>query len=320
MKKTHFVCVLAICMSFAYIAGAKPVNTEIPYVDAYKKINSAVDAPAVMADVMKSLSASNQVTFLGDVNTAISRIPGSAESRTAMFLNVDSAALRSAESGNLLNLIAEVFATVQISALPALCECFSENLFSRDYHMISDEEYVAAVRRVMNAVNARVSKCCDGDVRSAFVAFMFIKASSASNDVIFKSIVDMVPENSRSAATWTWLHEALGIGGKPASFDTMLAVANCGVISDIVRTLEIAGPQFHVVLLSDLTGFNTEPTVRVSEHTPITDAIFNVHYLGRPFDDMPNPYVQDDVHIPPVLPARTCCCPEPRPYDGQCIR
>lgn len=286
---------------------------------ARQKIDEVIEDASVMTEVMEALSAEDQVKFLSEVNAAIARMPGSSEARTAALLNVDSAALRAAKSGNLANLVAEVFATATIESLPVLSERFAEDLFNRDASQkdkFTDEQFVKVAKETMSVVNGRTDAVDSGDVRSAFAALMFIRAANSDSDGIFKALADSMPEKSREVATQEWLPEALGKDGKEASYDALFAVANGGVIPDIVKTLEIAGPQFQAVLLSDLTGFNTDPFAKTTERTPITDAIFNPYQLGRPVGGNANiassiPAREQDIPIRPV--------PPPRPYDGQVL-
>lgn len=313
-KKAVAIVAVALCASVSWAEGSESTSS---LAEARQKISQIIEDSSLMTEVMKTLSPSDQVTFLGEVNAAIARVPGSVEARTAAFLNVDNAALRSAKDGNLSALVAEVFATASVEALPTLSERFAEDLFNRDSAQISDAQFVKVAEKTMAAVNERTADVDSGDVRSAFAALMFIRASNSNSDEIFKPIANMVPEKSRELATTEWLPEALGRDGKEQSYDPLFAAANGGIVPEIVRTLEIAGPQFHAVLLSDLTGFNTEPFAKSSERTPVTDAIFNVHHLGRPIGG--NNTI--DPAAKPVNPTPSSDKPEPKPepspYPGQ---
>lgn len=286
---------------------------------ARQKIDEVIEDASVMTEVMEALSAEDQVKFLSEVNAAIARMPGSSEARTAALLNVDSAALRAAKPDNLANLVAEVFASATIESLPILSERFAEDLFNRDASQkdkFTDEQFIKVAKVTMAVVNQRNENVDSGDVRSAFAALMFIRAANSDSESIFKSLADTIPEKSREVATQEWLPEALGKDGKEASYDALFAVANGGVIPDIVTTLEIAGPQFQAVLLSDLTGSNTDPFMKTTERTPITDAIFNPYQLGRPIggnDRTVEGIPQEDKPEPPPPP------PPPPPYDGQVL-
>lgn len=302
-KKAVAIFAVALCASVSWAEGGENASS---LAEARQKISQVIEDSSLMTEVMKTLSPSDQVTFLGEVNAAIARMPGSAEARAAMFLNVDSAALRSAKEGNLSALVAEVFATASVETLPILSERFAEDLFNRDSAQISDAQFVKIAEATMSVVNSRTENVDSGDVRSTFAALMFIRASNSSADEIFNPIAAMLPEKSREVATKEWLPEALGKDGKEQSYDPLFAVANGGIVPEIVRTLEIAGPQFQGVLLTDLTGFNTEPFAKASERAPVTDAIFNPHHLGRPIGG------NDSMNS-----AGKPINPEPVPYPGQ---
>ena len=292
-------------------------TTAMSLSSARQKIDEVIEDASVMTEIMAALSAEDQVKFLSEVNAAISRMPGSSEARTAALLNIDSAALRAAKSGNLSNLVAEVFATATIESLPVLSERFAEDLFNREASQrdkFTDEQFIKVAKETMAVVNARTESVDSGDVRRAFVALMFIRSANSDSESIFKALADAMPEKSREVATQEWLPEALGKDGKEASYDALFAVANGGVLPDIVKTLEIAGPQFQAVLLSDLTGSNTDPFMKTTERTPITDAIFNPYQLGRPIggnDRTVEGIPQEDKPEPPP--------PPPPPYDGQVL-
>lgn len=292
-------------------------TTAMSLSSARQKIDEVIEDASVMTEIMAALSAEDQVKFLSEVNAAISRMPGSSEARTAALLNIDSAALRAAKSGNLSNLVAEVFATATIESLPVLSERFAEDLFNREASQrdkFTDEQFIKVAKETMGVVNARTESVDSGDVRSAFAALMFIRSANSDSEVIFKSLADAMPEKSREVAAQEWLPEALGKDGKEASYDALFAVANGGVVPDVVKTLEIAGPQFQAVLLSDLMGSNTDPFTKPTDRTPITDAIFNSYQLGRPIggnDSFVEGVPQEDKPVP--VP------PPPPPYDGQVL-
>ena len=313
-RKLAMMAVAVICA--AYVWGE---TATMSLSSARQKIDDVIEDASVMTEVAESLPAEDQVKFLSEVNAAIARMPGSSEARTAALLNVDSAALRAAKSGNLANLVAEVFATATIESLPVLSERFAEDLFNRDASQrdkLTDEQFVKVARETMAVVNARTETVDSGDVRSAFAALMFIRAANSDSKKIFKALADAIPEKSREVATQEWLPEALGRDGKETSYDALFAVANGGVLPDIVKTLEIAGPQFQAVLLSDLMGSNTDPFVKTTERTPITDAIFNSYQLARPVggnNRLEEGIPQEDKPEPPPPP------PPPPPYDGQVL-
>ena len=125
------------------------VRAAIPLAEARAKIDTAVSDAKAMTALMKQLSAEDQVSFLGDVNAAVSKMPGAKEERAAAFLNVNSAALRTAAKGNTATLLAEVYATVSPEALTVLNKHFADNLFNRAANPVraySDGEFTARER------------------------------------------------------------------------------------------------------------------------------------------------------------------------------
>ena len=114
MKKLLMVATMA--MASMLFAQDKTMSSA----DARGKIGDIISDPASMTSVMKQLAAADQASFLADVNAAIAKMPGSPEEKTSKYLDVNTAALKGAQKGNLATLVAEVFATVPPESLTAL--------------------------------------------------------------------------------------------------------------------------------------------------------------------------------------------------------
>lgn len=222
---------------------------------ALAKIKDCIADPATMTATMKQLSAGDQAAFLAEVNDAISRMPGSNETRTAAYLNANRAALKGAAKGNVATLIAEVFATVPPESLTVINEKFAAELFNRagdPSKTYSDEQFVRIATNVMVRINERTSSVENGAARSAFAALMFLRASNGTPENLAETLVKTLPEPAQNAARNEWIPAAMG-QGQPQSYEPILGAADAheGMPSNDM-VISIAGPQLIDSLLGDL--------------------------------------------------------------------
>lgn len=280
MKSMKKVCALAAAVMAAFSLFA----SEMPLAEARAKIGEAVANSQVMAQTMKSLSADNQKAFLSEVNAAISKMPGSTESKTATFLTVNRTALQNAAKGNMKTLLAEVFATVPVEALTVLNESFAKDLFNRKLSgndKLSDAQFEKIARDVVQAVGERASGLKDADVRMAFTALMFIRSSNGSPANLTDNLVSVMPEKSREVAKSDWLPAALG-QNQDKTYDPLLGGADAGREPDVQVVMNIAGSIVLDALLAELVeGVEMiDPTKEVE--MPLLDADGTIPVLTEP--------------------------------------
>ena len=294
----------ATCFGAAGDAAAqlKANKARISLADAKGRIDKAIASPAVMKAIMQHLSSEDQTAFLAAVNAAIATMPGSEAERTATFVAINRAALEGAQKGNVATLVAESFATVAPSALPALSESLGSDLMNRATdagRTYTDEQYLKLAQIVMEKVNARTAEVDHGDVRSGFAALMFARGSNAPKPEIVDALIAMLPKAAREAAKKEWFPGALA-EGEAKSYDAMLAAADVeaseaatapadgaeSAASDdqtVDIPLRIAGPQIATSLIADIMGANTDATRASGELNPVFDAV--TAPLGQ---DLPN--------------------------------
>ena len=271
-------------------ARLKANKARISLADAKGRIDKAVASPAVMKAIMQHLSAEDQKAFLAEVNAAIATMPGSEAERTATFVAINRAALEGAQKGNVATLVAESFATVAPSALPALSESLGADLMNRATdkgRMYTDEQYLKLAQVVMEKVNARVAEVDHGDVRSGFAALMFARGSNDPKPATVEALVAMLPAAARETAKKEWFPAALA-EGEAKNYDAMLAAADVeasetpaapadgaadGDDQTVDITLRIAGPQIAMSLIADIAGANTDPARSVGAFNPVFDAV-----------------------------------------------
>jgi hypothetical protein len=214
--------------------------------DASAKTGDAANDASVMADVISQLSPADQVTFLGNVNAAISKMGASTEEKTAKFLAANEAAIKAASKESKAALIAETFATVPPESLTVINERFAEDLLSRKANAdkkVSDADFFVIATNLMAIVEQRNAGNDNAGVRDTFAALMLLRASGdSSSQELRDALLGGIPDaESRELAQNDWVPGALGDNGSP-SYDSMLGSADAGAAPDEGRTLELADP------------------------------------------------------------------------------
>jgi hypothetical protein len=269
--------------------------------EARARIGEAVSDPAVMTEIVSQLSASDQVAFLAMVNEAVGKMPGSPTEKAAAYVNVNTAAMKGAASGNLAPMLAETYATVPPEALPAVNERFANDLFNRSAENgMTDAAFVKIVESTMKTITERNASSDNAGVRDTFAALMFLAASNGSPADLRETIVETLPADVRPTANGEWMPAALG-ENQPQSYEPMLGASDAGESVNTELVLRVAGPQTMETLLADLAGTGT----------PVTDASRVAGELiaseGFKSNDVV-PRTQEDVPWNPE---------EPRGYPGQ---
>ncbi len=280
MKRTLNILGMAVAVAVLATQHSFAQEKTLPLAEARAQIGAVVENPASMTEVMMYLSAADQISFLADVNAAITKMPGSAEERAAKFLNVNRAALKGAAKGNLANLVAEVFATVPPEALPLITERFAADVFNRKAdtaRVYSDDEFLQIATNLMARIENRTSGADDSDVRNTFAATMLAKASSGGATVsvdspLVDALLSMFPDSeARKRAKTEWLPAALA---PQPNYEPLLAEVDTAVqvnpINPVVA-LRISGPQLVDVILSDVSSSLIDS--QGHETTPFTDQL-----------------------------------------------
>ena len=290
-------------------AAAKPDGAKtLPLAEARQKIDGVVDGSESIASLIKQLSAEDQLTFLGDVNKAVSKMPASVEEKTAKHLNLNHAALKAVKgSGNVAALLAEVFATVPPEALTVINERFASDLFNRATDpkvTYTDAQFTDIALKLMETVNKRTAETDNASTRSAFAILMLLRASNGTPaDLEDKLIATLPNADARELAKSEWIPSALGKDGRELGYEPILASADAGRRPDFDFVLVIAGPQLLDALLQDIGGKNVDGLSFMRTRSPVLDAVQN------PLEQQ-IPTLGGDVLGAEILP-------EPKPYFGQ---
>ena len=251
MKK--LLMVMTMSLASVLVAQDKTMSSA----DARGRIGDIIKDPSSMTSVMKQLAASDQASFLADVNAAISKMPGSPEEKTSKFLDVNTAALRGAQKGNLKKLLAEVFATVPPESLTAINESFASGIFNRKSDpskTYTDEEYTKIAKDVLAAVQDRNATADNAGVRDTFAILMLIRASNGSPADLRDTLVgELRNEETRTLAQNEWISPALG-QGQEKTYDPMLGASYAGSQPDLNMVLAVSYKLAGEALLADLAS------------------------------------------------------------------
>lgn len=245
MKANRVIVSLA-----AVIVSSAVIAKDMTLVEARVGIAQAIADVSQVTSTIKALSAADQVAYLASINQAISKMPGSSESKAAAFVNANKAALRGARKGNLKALIAELFATVPPEVLAVISERYAADLFNRSSaSTMSDEKYVAMVQDVLKTIDSRLDSSDNADVRMTFAIVMFMRACNNTIKGLDEKLIANLPESSRDVAKKEWIPGAL-----KGSYDSMLGASDAGVMPDVSVVIKVAGPQIVDSLLVGLSS------------------------------------------------------------------
>ena len=251
MKK--LLMVITMAMASALVAQDKPMSSA----DARGKIGDIIANPSTMTAVMKQLAAEDQASFLADVNAAISKMPGSPEEKTSKFLEVNSAALKGAQKGNLTTLVAEVFATVPPESLTAVNESFASVMFNRaadPSKTYTDDEYKKTSLALLDKVQERNATSDNAGVRNTFAILMLLRASNGTPADLRDTLVGALKdEDTRNLAQNEWISPALG-QGQEKSYDPMLGAADAGSQPNLDMVLVVSLKTAEAAIVADLAS------------------------------------------------------------------
>ncbi len=212
----------------ALVAAVFTAVAEMARSEWLGKVGACAQNPALLQQTIGQLSASDQLAFLGQVNQAISAMPGSKDQKAAAFYAANKAAVVGATPANRTAVLAEVYATVPVEVLTVVNERFADELLSRKSSPnVTDAAFVGISTNVMAAVNKRTSSSADGGARAAFAAMMLVRASGGTVSGLADTLADMISDPAASKeAKSTWLPAATS--GDSPSYDQILGSTQAG--------------------------------------------------------------------------------------------
>ena len=264
---------VAIVAAFAAIRA-----DALSLADASGKIEEAVNDPAVLAQTVSQLPASDQAAYLAKVNRAIGNMPGSPAEKAAKYLDANKAAVKGASAENKKAMIAEVFATVPPEVLTLINEDFAENLVNRaadPSKTFTDAKYTEIAQSILKSVQDRTKTADNAGVRNTFAILMLLRASNGTPESLRDTLLEQLDPATREVARNDWIPPAMG-EGQEKTYEPMLGASDAGVQPNAVDVVALATPQIGVAVLSDLAG--------PSDSTAYTSAV-----LGTDINVIPDP-------------------------------
>jgi len=180
--------------------------------------------------------------------------------KTIYALNRD--AVKAAKDADKKSVIAEVFATAPIEALPTIVDGFATELFTRKMAGLNekDDSFVEFAAATLLKVNARLRQLPTSrrpGMRSVFAVIAFLKASEGKPEDLRQSLLFYVLTGSEKLARTEWIPEAMGDDGKKPSYEKMLSAGLEGeepAHADLhpMKTTELG----NLLVGSDLRGKN----------------------------------------------------------------
>lgn len=286
---TRMFSLMIVCVAFAAANAAERMSLA----DARGNIDVVIASPSAMTETVKRLSPEDQRLFLGEVNAAIGKMPGSPERKAAKFMEINRAALKGADKGNMSNLLAEMYATASIESLTIINERFGSELFNRAARSdvtFTDEQFEKIAVSVMKKVRERTATIDNSNVRNTLAALMFIRASNGSPKDLPRKLVDGFDPAARETALNDWIPSAMGADGDSAQagdYEAMLGEADAGARPNVGVVLRLYAPQMLDVMLVDLS--NGIIDVKGSSSFPVLDAGFGFGHDLDTVERMQNP-------------------------------
>lgn len=197
---------------------------------------SAAREKGAFGTAFQDLAKEDQVEFVKAVNKSMAEYIHDDDAkqdrqvyekrlRTVYIVNRD--AVRAAPEKERKAVIAEVFATAPMEALPGIADGFAQDLFNRKAAGLGADddsfmEFLAAtLMRVRNRLHSMPVDQYPG-ARSAFAVISFIKASEGKPEDLRDTSLFYVLTGSQNITRTVWIPAALGEDDKPPSYQPIL--------------------------------------------------------------------------------------------------
>ena len=195
----------------------------------FTSVMAASDGKTSFGTAFQDLARDDQVEFVRAVNKSMEDYKASTpEKRLFTIYAVNRDAVKAAPEKERKAVIAEVFATAPLEALPMITDRFASELFSRKAAGFSDKddsfvEFASAtLMRVRNRLFSGVPIERFPGARSAFAVICFLKASEGRPEDLRQSFLFYVLTGSQEMARKVWIPAALGEDGKAPSYQPIL--------------------------------------------------------------------------------------------------
>lgn len=198
-------------------------------VATFASVMAASDAKGTFGTAFQDLAKDDQVEFVRAVNQSMATYKASTpEKRLQTIYAVNRDAVKAASEKERKAVIAEVFATAPMDALPMITDRFASELFNRKAGGFSekDDSFVefasATLMRIRNRLFSGVPTEQYPGARSVFAVICFLKASEGKPEDLRQSFLFYVLSGSQELARKVWIPAALGEDGKAPSYQPIL--------------------------------------------------------------------------------------------------
>ena len=222
-----------------------------------------------LGTAFQDLQKDDQVEFVRAVNESMRTYKASTpEKRLQTIYAVNRDAVRAAPAKEKKAVIAEVFATAPMDALPTITDRFATELFSRKAAGFSDKDdsFTEFAAATLMRVRTRMRFLATHELpaaRMTFAVIMVLKASEGNPADLRESVLFYIPTGSHELARKVWIPAALGEDGNAPSYQPILAAGEKGEEPAHVSELQIApvqelnrlvGSELRVGDAKDVTG------------------------------------------------------------------
>ena len=230
----------------------------------------------------QDLARDDQVEFVRAVNESMRNYKASTpEKRLLTIYAVNRDAVRAAPAAERKAVIAEVFATAPMDALPMITDRFAAELFTRKAAGFSekDDSFTEFAAATLMRVRTRMRSLSVDELpgaRTTFAVIMVLKASEGKPADLRESVLFYIPTGSYEIARKEWIPAALGEDGKPVSYQPILEAGYKGeepahvnelVMAPVQELNRLVGSELRVGDAKDVKG----PTPAYDPHAPILD-------------------------------------------------
>ena len=176
-----------------------------------------------LGTAFQDLQKDDQVEFVRAVNESMRTYKASTpEKRLQTIYAVNRDAVRAAPAKEKKAVIAEVFATAPMDALPTITDRFATELFSRKAAGFSDKDdsFTEFAAATLMRVRTRMRFLATHELpaaRMTFAVIMVLKASEGNPADLRESVLFYIPTGSHELARKVWIPAALGEDGNAPS-------------------------------------------------------------------------------------------------------
>lgn len=206
MKQLKVLLFVGVAVLGTGVAGFRAQAEELTRSQWLKSIGASVKDLAALTETLSGVPAVDKVEFTQKLMKATARLPVEpAEKGAALVRNA--VGVISSSSGEIKQeVIAEVFAGVQIEHLPLVTEELAKR-FDQEVNQLTNEQFEQIATDTLNFAVQRNAKADMPSVRNTFVALAFLHGSK---DATLKNkLISLLPDERQRNLAAAWIPPAL---------------------------------------------------------------------------------------------------------------